>query len=91
MEDSVVITYNKCMANLNIEGHGSFTLNPEQTQALISWLEQNGVARTINSEGSNYDGKSLLNEGDTPSDPNKRPKGSGGSSDGTWDLDTTWI
>ena len=78
----MVITYNIIMANLNIEGHGSFTLNPEQTQALLSWLEQNGVARTINNEGSNYDGNTLLNE-------NKNKK-SGPDGD-TYDFGTTWI
>ena len=73
------------MANLTIEGQGSFTLNPEQVQSLISWLEQNGVARTIKTEGSDYDGKTLLSE-----DQNKNPNKSGPQGD-TYDFGTTWI
>ena len=73
------------MANLTIEGRGSFTLNPEQVQSLLSWLEQNGVARTIKTEGSDYEGKTLLSE------DNKQPPKSGPQTDGTYDFGTTWI
>ena len=73
------------MANLTIEGQGSFTLNPEQVQSLLSWLEQNGVARTIKTEGSDYEGKTLLSE------DNKQPPQSGPQTDGTYDFGTTWI
>ena len=47
------IAYNMNMANLILEGQGTFTLNSEQTQALLAWLQQNGIARTITTEGSN--------------------------------------
>jgi len=73
------------MATLNIDGHGSFTLNPEQTQALLSWLEQNGVAKTVNTEGSSFEGKTLLNETE------QKPKGSGPSEPSTYNFGTTWI
>ena len=76
------------MANLTIEGQGSFTLNPEQVQSLISWLEQNGVARTIKTEGSDYDGKTLLSEDKIPE--KKKPNKSGPQGD-TYDFGTTWI
>jgi len=83
------------MANLTIEGQGSFTLNPEQMQGLLSWLEQNGVARTIKTEGSDYDGKTLLSEDNNQppkSDPPKSgPPKSGPQGDGTYDFGTTWI
>lgn len=73
------------MATVNIEGHGTFTLNPEQTQALMGWLEQNGVAKTIANEGSDYDGKTLLNEN------GQKSKGSGPSDPSTYNFGTTWI
>ena len=79
------------MANLTIEGQGTFNLNPEQVQALLGWLEQNGVAKTINNEGSDFEGNTLLNEGDkgTPlGNPkaNIKPDGSG-----TYDFGGTWL
>lgn len=79
------------MGILNIEGQGAFTLNSEQTQALLSWLEQNNIARTINTEGSNYEGKTLLNEDQTKNKDQSKPKHRGTTSDGTYDFGTTWI
>tara|TARA_Y100000310_G_scaffold7435_1_gene8107 strand:+ start:4291 stop:4533 length:243 start_codon:yes stop_codon:yes gene_type:complete len=80
------------MAILNVEGQGSFTLNADQTQALLAWLEQNGIARTINTEGSNHPGTTLLNEDQTmPKQDQTIPKHRGTTGDGTWDLGTKWI
>lgn len=73
------------MAMVNIEGHGAFTLNAEQTQALVSWMQQNGIAKTVNNEGSSYDGNTLLNETDE-----KRPNKSGPDGD-TYNFGGTWL
>lgn len=75
------------MAMVNIEGHGAFTLNAEQTQALMSWMQQNGIAKTVNNEGSNYDGNSLLNETENK---NKKPPRSGPEGD-TYNFGGTWL
>lgn len=78
------------MAVLNIEGHGSFTLNPEQTQALLGWLQQNNIAQTVNTEGSQFDGNTLLNEDKgTPLNSNKPKCNPDGS--GTYDFGGTWM
>ncbi len=78
------------MASLNIEGHGSFTLNAEQTQSLLEWLKQNGVAQTINTEGSSYDGNTLLNEDKGVPINTPKPKCNDDGS-GTYDFGGTWM
>ena len=70
------------MANVTIDGHGSFTVNAEKIQELLQWLTTNSVR--VESTEKTFEGKTLLNEGETqPSrkiDPTK-----------TWDFGTPWI
>jgi|TARA_R110002074_G_scaffold8587_2_gene35143 hypothetical protein len=82
------------MANIRIEGHGSFTLNPEKVQDLLQWLQTNGGVNVESTADTKFDGQTLLNEGeaevkpgnpkdDDPLDPNRRNK--------TWDMGTKWM
>ena len=50
----------------------------------MQWLASNGGVRVESTNAENFDGQQLLNE-------QQPPKGSPKSSDGTWDLGTTWI
>ena len=71
------------MANINIDGQ-EYTLSPDKTQDLMQWLVNNGGVRVESANTENFDGQQLLNE--------QLPvKGSPKSSDGTWELGTTWI
>ena len=80
------------MAVLNIEGHGAFTLNAEQIQSLLAWLKENSIAQTVATEGSKYEGNTLLNE-EQKGPGNPSPKGpiKSGPEGDTWDMGTTWI
>ena len=78
------------MANVQIEGHGSFTLNPEKVQDLLQWLQTNGGVNVESATGTKFEGETLLNEGeasnpsdDDPLDPNRKNK--------TWDMGTKWM
>ena len=72
------------MATINIDGQ-SFNLNSEKVQELMQWLQTNGAVKLESTDKGNYDGQTLLNEGER--DPATPPKG---ASDKTWDFGTPW-
>jgi hypothetical protein len=53
------------MANVNIEGHGSFTVDPSKVQELLQWLTSNGGVKVEGTDKS-FKGKTLLNEQQPP-------------------------
>ena len=54
------------MANIVIEGHGTFTLNLEKTQELVQWLQTNGAVNVESTAEKSFEGKTLLNEEGNP-------------------------
>ena len=72
------------MATLNIDGQ-TYTLNSDKVQELVQWLQTNGAVKLESADKSNYDGQTLLNEGER--DPSRQPKGDPNK---TWDFGTPW-
>ena len=50
------------MANISIEGQGTFTLNLEKTQELVQWLQANGAVNVESTTEKKFEGQTLLNE-----------------------------
>ena len=54
------MVYNIIMITVNVTGHGSWIINPDKLNELITWLRSNSVA--VESNTTVDPGKTLLNE-----------------------------
>ena len=74
------------MANVNVEGHGSYTVSPEKVSELLQWLTDN--AAQLEQKQQPTDGNTLLNEQNPndnrdPMDPNSKGR--------AYDFGTPWM
>lgn len=73
------------MANVNVEGHGQYTVSPDKLPELIQWLSTN--AAQLQEKQQQTDGNTLLNE-QKPAGQN--PKAADPDNQ-TYNFGTTWI
>lgn len=76
------------MANVNVEGHGTFTVAPDKVPELMQWLTQN--AAQLEQKQQPTDGNTLLNEQTPNPNANKDPMDPN-SQGRAYDFGTTWI
>ena len=83
------------MANVLIEGHGTFTVSAEKVQDLVQWLQTNGGGAVEQTIDQRFDGDTLLNEKDTKQHTGTKPASLTDKPridpDKTWDFGTKWI
>ena len=79
------------MANVNVEGHGSYTVPPEKVSELLQWLTDN--AAQLEQKQQPTDGNTLLNEKNpNVKNPNDNRDPMDPNSEGRqYDFGTTWM
>mgnify|MGYP003647722345 CR=1 FL=1 len=79
------------MANVLIEGHGTFTVSAEKVQDLVQWLQTNGGVAVEQTVDKRFDGDTLLNETQPGANVGKGPTSDTGPDGKTFDMGGTWM